>query len=563
MPAEPGMGGEDFGRYLQRVPGCFATIGGGAPACPLPERHGAHSPRFALDPHGLPALRRGLVPGRRPALLRPALRIFPLWGTTVWARLVVFAALPGSLLPVPGSRPAAPLPRRQPPRGGLGHRQLRRREPDRQSGGGLRAGRLGGVSGPWSAVCWSPPGVSLLYGTATTPLQLGLLRGVHGLAQAIPLSPGAFAVLSDAVPPARRAQAMGTAGVFIARRRRGRPLAGILADRRGPEAVFLAVALVLAAVALVVARTPGSPAPLGLSPVRCGAWALALCCAGALSWRVRGALVWTAGIGTLVVHLPLVLDARGAAGQRPRGGLRRLRPGGPGAAGRPRPLPGQPAGAPPAPGRRTGPDRDSPALAQLRRLHRRGVRRDGPLRPRFRAPLPAATALVADATIPAERASAFGVFYAAYSLGVVGGEVGSGLLAGRFGAPPGGSVPGRRRACLRRGAPGAAGRPGPSGAHRPLPGGACAFPRSVAVGGPGGAVRLPPADLHLAGRGVRDEGRHCAVAQMLSGECCLSLRRAFIRARSIPGVTSSRARERRVMELGRGSPESAGRTGSR
>jgi amidohydrolase len=54
LPAEPGMAGEDFGRYLQRVPGCFATIGGGAPGVPPPERHGAHSPRFAVDPDCLP-----------------------------------------------------------------------------------------------------------------------------------------------------------------------------------------------------------------------------------------------------------------------------------------------------------------------------------------------------------------------------------------------------------------------------------------------------------------------------------------------------------------------------
>jgi amidohydrolase len=52
--AEPGMGGEDFGRYLQKVPGCFVTIGAGSPATPLEERPGAHSPRFALDPAVLP-----------------------------------------------------------------------------------------------------------------------------------------------------------------------------------------------------------------------------------------------------------------------------------------------------------------------------------------------------------------------------------------------------------------------------------------------------------------------------------------------------------------------------
>ena len=54
LPAEPGMAGEDFGRYLQRVPGCFATIGGGSPSVPPAERAGAHSPRFALDPGCLP-----------------------------------------------------------------------------------------------------------------------------------------------------------------------------------------------------------------------------------------------------------------------------------------------------------------------------------------------------------------------------------------------------------------------------------------------------------------------------------------------------------------------------
>jgi amidohydrolase len=54
VPTEPGMGGEDFGRYLSRVPGCFTTIGAGAPGVPLWERGGAHSPRFALDPDCLP-----------------------------------------------------------------------------------------------------------------------------------------------------------------------------------------------------------------------------------------------------------------------------------------------------------------------------------------------------------------------------------------------------------------------------------------------------------------------------------------------------------------------------
>ncbi|MDQ3700637.1 MAG: amidohydrolase [Chloroflexota bacterium] len=54
QPAEAGMGGEDFGRYLLKVPGCFATIGAGTPEVPQEERVGGHSPRFALDPACLP-----------------------------------------------------------------------------------------------------------------------------------------------------------------------------------------------------------------------------------------------------------------------------------------------------------------------------------------------------------------------------------------------------------------------------------------------------------------------------------------------------------------------------
>ena len=53
QPAEAGMGGEDFGRYLQKVPGCFVTIGGGSPEVPYEDRVGGHSPRFAVNPASL------------------------------------------------------------------------------------------------------------------------------------------------------------------------------------------------------------------------------------------------------------------------------------------------------------------------------------------------------------------------------------------------------------------------------------------------------------------------------------------------------------------------------
>jgi metal-dependent amidase/aminoacylase/carboxypeptidase family protein len=53
QPAEAGMGGEDFGRYLQKVPGAFVTIGAGSPEVPQEERPGGHNPRSMVDPRAL------------------------------------------------------------------------------------------------------------------------------------------------------------------------------------------------------------------------------------------------------------------------------------------------------------------------------------------------------------------------------------------------------------------------------------------------------------------------------------------------------------------------------
>ena len=46
---------------------------------------------------------------------------------------------------------------------------------------------------------------------------------------------------------------------------------------------------------------------------------------------------------------------------------------------------------------------------------------------------PAATALVADAAAPSERGTAFGVFYAVYSLGTIVGSLAAGALSGMAG----------------------------------------------------------------------------------------------------------------------------------
>src|SRR5688500_14060196 len=93
----------------------------------------------------------------------------------------------------------------------------------------------------------------VLYGFATGPLAFALVRGLHGLAQAI-LSPGAFVLLSESVRPNRRAHAMGSAGVFIAIAAvLGPSFSGIAAGEFGPRFVFLTIAVLLALAAIVIA----------------------------------------------------------------------------------------------------------------------------------------------------------------------------------------------------------------------------------------------------------------------------------------------------------------------
>jgi IAA-amino acid hydrolase len=51
VPAEPDMGGEDFGAFAARVPGCYMRLGGGFPGGPLRNHHDA---RFDFDESALP-----------------------------------------------------------------------------------------------------------------------------------------------------------------------------------------------------------------------------------------------------------------------------------------------------------------------------------------------------------------------------------------------------------------------------------------------------------------------------------------------------------------------------
>lgn len=275
------------------------------------------------------------------------------------------------------------------------------------------------------------------YAVVRTPDELLAVRAVHGLAAAA-LTPGAFALIGDSSNPGHRVRAMGSSGALIAAAAIvGPPLAGLVRDRLGVGAVFLGGALLMAVAAIVfglVARE--ARAGHSSSAVRRPALSgyLALWVRPRLAAAYLAALALTVGLGSLVVHLPLVLAARGEPASRSglaftifavvailvmAGPLNRL-------------------------GDRYG--RARPAVAGLV-LVGAGLLVLGLAAGSaggvglgmavfglgFGLLFPSAAALVADAADREERGAAYGIFYAVYSLGVVIGSTLSGILGDWFG----------------------------------------------------------------------------------------------------------------------------------
>jgi len=280
---------------------------------------------------------------------------------------------------------------------------------------------------------WASALVVLLQAFVTNPDQFLALRLLHGLATAV-LSPGAFALIGDAAAPERRARAMGLAGVFIAIAAvTAPPLAGIGMDRFGAGAVFIAVAAIMAIVAIAfgfLAREPDVPDRAPALDLR---KLTALIRRPDLQVAYFAILALTIGLGTLVQQLPIVLVGRGE-GARASGTafsvyavVALIGMAGPAARladryGRHRPLAVGLAliglsliGL-------------SFVVSQFGVWATMAVFGLG-----FGLLFPAATALVADSSAPSERGTAFGVFYAVYSLGTVIGSLASGELAEVFG----------------------------------------------------------------------------------------------------------------------------------
>jgi len=284
---------------------------------------------------------------------------------------------------------------------------------------GRRGPLLGGLAATAAAV--------MLYVLARSPGQLLGVRAFHGFAAAI-LTVGAFTIMGDAARADHRARVMGRSGAVIgAAAVLGPPLAGALRDRVGFAAVFATVALLmLVALAAVwwwapetATPSPSAAEPPGQSRGRFSGLVLDLIRRPRLAAAYLAALAYTVGLGVLVAHLALLMEKAGASGARigmafgtfalvavvimlsplthlsdrygrrtplatglafVAGGLLVL------AAG---------AGA------------AAPGMAVF------GFG--------FGLLFPSATALVAEATERTERGTAFGIFYALYSLGAVAG----------------------------------------------------------------------------------------------------------------------------------------------
>lgn len=277
------------------------------------------------------------------------------------------------------------------------------------------------------------------YAFAGNPQQLLAARAVHGFATAI-LAPGAFAMLGDATTSARRAGVMGVSGAFIAAAAVLGPLiAGITKDSLSAEVVFVGGAFLMVVTAGVFwlwareTTTNGQSTTSQESTRGRDAGYRGLLLNSSLLLASVAALGLTIGLGTLVTHLPLSLEAQGESASRSGAAFTSFA---------------------------------IVALVLMASPVNRLSDRHGRLiflvlglgiiaaslfvlatLPGFIGAVlgmaiyglgfgllfPAATALVADAVGTRQRGMAFGIFYAVYSLGVVIGSGMSGLTAEVFG----------------------------------------------------------------------------------------------------------------------------------
>ncbi len=150
------------------------------------------------------------------------------------------------------------------------------------------------------------------YSFVDTPVQLLVLRAFHGLFAGV-LAPGAFAMLGDR-SRSQRVRSMGMSGSLIAVSAVIGPLlAGIIRESVGFEAVFVtsATLMLVAALAFLV-LVPGTDHSSG-EPSRDRQQVSSLARNGVLLRVFWAVLVMTFGIGVLINYLPIVVEEMGGS----------------------------------------------------------------------------------------------------------------------------------------------------------------------------------------------------------------------------------------------------------
>ncbi len=268
------------------------------------------------------------------------------------------------------------------------------------------------------------------YPLAETSGQLLASRAIHGLAAGI-LAPGAFAIIGDQSAEDRRGRAMGVTGATIAIAAMvGPPAAGILRDAYSATTVFLLDAAVLSITLIVFSvMTRGSFGTKRRDKEVSKPKGRGVPFSSGILVAYSSAFVMTIGLGTLITYLPLALEDLGESAARSGSSfgifavialvvmaspVSRVSD----RIGRTQPLIGGLVGI-------------GIGLIALGTIAGYGGVAVGMaiFGLGFGLVFPAATALVAESTGADRRGTAFGVFYAVYSMGVVIGSVGSGTLA--------------------------------------------------------------------------------------------------------------------------------------
>ena len=156
------------------------------------------------------------------------------------------------------------------------------------------------------------------YSVVQTPEQMIVVRAIHGIGAAV-LAPGAFAMIGDRAPSDRRGRAMGLTGAIIAVAALvGFPVAGILREFWGADAVFYvdsAFLLATLVMFLVIARDHDQPVdPEDLEP---SAAQQERASSKVAMWSAYGAVfAMTVGVGALSAYLSSALENQGESAAR-------------------------------------------------------------------------------------------------------------------------------------------------------------------------------------------------------------------------------------------------------